>query len=57
MIQAGVIPMTWVAVAAELQKDWRNPTGRVGKRALMIFDFIHDLSARLPTILFIPTHN
>ncbi len=27
MIQAGVIPMTWVAVAAELQKDWRNPTG------------------------------
>jgi len=27
MIQAGVIPMTWVAVAAELQNDWRNPTG------------------------------
>ena len=27
MIQAGVIPVTWVAVAAELQSDWRNPTG------------------------------
>ena len=27
MSQAGVIPMTWVAVAAELQNDWRNPTG------------------------------
>jgi len=27
MVQAGVIPMTWVAVAAELQNDWRNPTG------------------------------
>ena len=27
MIQVGVIPMTWVAVAAELQNDWRNPTG------------------------------
>ena len=27
MIQAGVIPMTWVAVSAELQNDWRNPTG------------------------------
>ena len=27
MVQAGVIPMTWVAVAAELQNDWRNSTG------------------------------
>jgi len=27
MVQAGVIPMTWVAVSAELQNDWRNPTG------------------------------
>lgn len=27
MIQAGVIPITWVAVSAELQNDWRNPTG------------------------------
>ena len=27
MMQAGVIPITWVAVAAELQKDWRNDTG------------------------------
>lgn len=27
MVQAGVIPMTWVAVAAELQNDWRKPTG------------------------------
>ncbi len=27
MAQAGIIPMTWVAVAAELQRDWRNETG------------------------------
>ena len=26
MVQAGVVPMTWVAVGAELQADWRNPT-------------------------------
>lgn len=26
MVQAGVIPMTWVAIAAELQGDWRKPT-------------------------------
>ncbi|RLB65242.1 MAG: hydrolase [Deltaproteobacteria bacterium] len=26
MVQAGVKPMTWVAVGAELQADWRNPT-------------------------------
>ena len=28
MVQAGVQPMTWVGVAAELQVDWREPTGR-----------------------------
>ncbi len=28
MVQAGVVPMTWVAVGAELQADWRNPTGQ-----------------------------
>jgi nicotinamidase-related amidase len=28
MVQAGVKPITWVAVAAELQGDWRNPTGQ-----------------------------
>ena len=28
MVQAGVQPITWVAVAAELQADWRNPTGQ-----------------------------
>ncbi len=28
MMQAGVIPITWVAVAAELQNDWRNDTGQ-----------------------------
>lgn len=22
MVQAGVVPMTWVAVQAELQRDW-----------------------------------
>ncbi len=27
MMQAGVVPITWVAVAAELQSDWRNDTG------------------------------
>ncbi len=27
MIQAGAQPMTWIGVAAELQADWRNPTG------------------------------
>jgi nicotinamidase-related amidase len=27
MVQAGIIPVTWVAVAAELQGDWRNPSG------------------------------
>lgn len=27
MTQAGVIPMNWVAVGAELQGDWRNATG------------------------------
>jgi nicotinamidase-related amidase len=27
MVQAGVTPMTWVAVGAELQADWRKPTG------------------------------
>jgi len=27
MVQAGVVPVTWVAVSAELQNDWRNPTG------------------------------
>jgi nicotinamidase-related amidase len=26
--QAGVKPITWVAVGAELQADWRNPTGQ-----------------------------
>ena len=28
MAQAGVKPITWVAVGAELQADWRNPTGK-----------------------------
>lgn len=28
MVQAGVIPTTWVAVAAELQGDWRAPSGQ-----------------------------
>lgn len=28
MTQAGVIVTNWVSVAAELQKDWRLPTGR-----------------------------
>ena len=28
MVQAGVKPITWVAVAAELQNDWRSATGK-----------------------------
>jgi nicotinamidase-related amidase len=28
MAQAGVVPITWVAVGAELQSDWRAETGR-----------------------------
>jgi hypothetical protein len=28
MAAAGVTPITWVAVGAELQSDWRNPTGQ-----------------------------
>ena len=28
MVQAGVVPMTWIGAAAELQADWRNPTGQ-----------------------------
>jgi nicotinamidase-related amidase len=28
MAQAGVKPITWVAVGAELQADWRKPTGK-----------------------------
>lgn len=28
MAQAGIKPITWVAVGAELQADWRNPTGK-----------------------------
>ncbi|MFP1132943.1 isochorismatase family protein [Asticcacaulis sp. W401b] len=28
MVQAGVTPITWVAVGAELQGDWRNETGQ-----------------------------
>jgi nicotinamidase-related amidase len=27
MAKAGVVPITWVAVGAELQRDWRDPTG------------------------------
>ena len=34
MVQAGVIPTTWVATAAELQGDWRKPTGQ-GLAAVM----------------------
>lgn len=28
MAQAGIVPITWVAVGAELQADWRKPTGQ-----------------------------
>jgi nicotinamidase-related amidase len=28
MVQAGVVPLTWVALGAELQGDWRKETGQ-----------------------------
>lgn len=28
MVQSGVKPISWVAVGAELQGDWRKPTGQ-----------------------------
>ena len=28
MVQAGIVPLTWVAACAELQGDWRNKTGQ-----------------------------
>ena len=28
MVQAGVVPITWLAVGAELQRDWRRSTGQ-----------------------------
>ncbi len=34
MVQAGVKPMTWVAVGAELQSDWRNQTGEALARVM-----------------------
>lgn len=34
MVQAGVVPMTWLAVGAELQRDWRRPTGQPLAKAM-----------------------
>jgi len=34
MVQAGVTPTNWVAVAAELQVDWRNPNGEALGRTM-----------------------
>jgi len=28
LVQAGIVPITWVAVGAELLIDWRSPTGQ-----------------------------
>jgi hypothetical protein len=28
MVQAGIVPMTWVGVGAELLVDWRSATGQ-----------------------------
>lgn len=39
MVQAGVVPNTWVAVGAELQRDWRNPTAQ---------DFGYIMAEQLP---------
>lgn len=34
MVQAGVVPLTWLAVGAELQRDWRRPTGQALAKAM-----------------------
>jgi hypothetical protein len=28
MVQAGIVPLTWVALGAKLQGDWRKETGQ-----------------------------
>ena len=34
MVQAGIVPMTWVGVGAELQFDWRSPTGQAHRKVM-----------------------
>jgi nicotinamidase-related amidase len=41
MTQAGIKPITWAAVGAELQGDWRNPTGQ---------DFAVILAEHIPSL-------
>jgi len=34
MVQAGAVPMTWLAVQAELQRDWARERSRAWARSL-----------------------
>jgi hypothetical protein len=34
MVQAGIVPMTWVGVGAELLVDWRSTTGQAHGRLM-----------------------
>jgi hypothetical protein len=34
MVQGGVVPMTWPAVGAELQRDWKRSTGAALAKAM-----------------------
>jgi nicotinamidase-related amidase len=34
MVQGGVVPMTWLAVGAELQRDWKRSTGAALAKAM-----------------------
>jgi hypothetical protein len=38
MVQAGIVPMTWVGVGAELLVDWRSATGQA--HAKLMADFL-----------------
>ena len=36
MVQAGAVPMTWLAVGAELQRDWARETAVPGLADLLL---------------------
>jgi hypothetical protein len=38
MVRAGIVPMTWVGVGAELLVDWRSATG--GAHQKLMGDFL-----------------
>jgi hypothetical protein len=37
MVQAGIVPMTWVGVGAELLVDWRSATGQAHGKLMADF--------------------